>query len=144
MLKDDINILILKPEDETLLEKTIPEVFDHALSQRWSAEFLADDRHHLAVALVGEALVGMASALHYVHPDKAPQMWINEVGVAPDYRRRGIAKKLLQCLLAHAKDLGCTEAWLLTEEENGAARALYHSLKGQELEKPIYINFDLT
>ena len=28
-----------------------------------------------------EQIVGFASAVHYVHPDKPPELWINEMGV---------------------------------------------------------------
>jgi hypothetical protein len=34
------------------------------------------------MATAGDTVVGFASAVHYVHPDKAPELWINEVGVA--------------------------------------------------------------
>ena len=67
----------------------------------------------------------MASAVEYVHPDKPPQLWINEVGVAPTHQRRGIGRRLLAAILAHGRALGCTEAWLGTEEDNGSARGLY-------------------
>ena len=53
---------------------------------------VADPRHHLVVACAGSTVVGMATALHYVHPDKPPELWINEVGVAPPYRRRALAR----------------------------------------------------
>ena len=58
----------------------------------WTAEFLADSRHHLAVAVDEGRVVGMASAVHYVHPDKPPELWINEVGVAPTHRGLGIGR----------------------------------------------------
>jgi aminoglycoside 6'-N-acetyltransferase I len=69
----------------------------------------------------------MASAVDYVHPDKAPQLWINEIGVAPTHRRRGVGRRLLDALLAHGRTIGCTEAWLGTEVDNGPARALYEA-----------------
>jgi ribosomal protein S18 acetylase RimI-like enzyme len=72
----------------------------------------------------------MASALHYVHPDKAPQLWINEVGVAPSHQRRGVARRLMEAMLAHGRALGCTEAWLGTEEDNLPARRLYEATGG--------------
>ena len=73
----------------------------------------------------------MASAVDYVHPDKAPQLWINEVGVAPAHQRRGIGSLLLDALLALGRSLGCTEAWPGTEEDNLAARRLYESAGGE-------------
>jgi GNAT superfamily N-acetyltransferase len=120
------------PEDAALLRRVAPGVFDNDIDERWTAELLADARHHLAVALDDGTIVGMASALHYVHPDKPPQLWINEVGVAPAHRGRGIGRRLLDALLAHARTLQCTEAWVLTDDrDNEAAHALYASAGGK-------------
>ena len=87
----------------------------------------------------------MASAVHYVHPDKAPELWINEIGVAPSHQGKGIGKRLLNALLAKARDLGCAEAWALTEEENTVARRLYRSMGGnEEPQRPVYFTFKLV
>ncbi len=66
----------------------------------------------------------MASAVHYVHLDKVPELWINEVGVAPSHQRQGIGRRLLEALLQHGRALGCAETWVLTEEENAPTRQL--------------------
>lgn len=113
-----------------VLDQVAPGVFDGPVDQRWTAEFLADARHHLLVAVEDDAVVGMVSAVHYVHPDKAPQLWINELGVAPSHHRRGIGLALLSRMLVHGRSLGCTEAWVGTEVDNVAARSLYERAGG--------------
>jgi hypothetical protein len=50
------------------------EVFDNPIDADLTAEFLGDARHHLAVAIDDGLVVGFASAIHYVHPDKPPQL----------------------------------------------------------------------
>jgi Acetyltransferases len=127
----DIEIRLLRADDLAVLEKTANGVFDAPVQEQLAREFLADARHHLAVAIEDGVVVGMASAIDYVHPDKAAQLWINEVGVAPSHRRLGIGRLLLDTLLEHGRTLGCTEAWLGTEEDNVAARRLYESAGGQ-------------
>jgi ribosomal protein S18 acetylase RimI-like enzyme len=122
-----IEVRLLGAADADVLRRVAPDVFDHAIDPRWSRDFFADARHHLVVALDGDTVVGMITALDYVHPDKAPQLWINEVGVAPSHQRQGIARRLLDAMLAHGRTLGCTEAWLGTEEDNTPARRLYES-----------------
>lgn len=107
-------------------------VFDHRLIPARLDEFLEDDRHHIAVAIDDSTIVGMASAVHYVHPDKSPELWINEVGVAPTHRRRGLARRLIERLLEHGRGLGCEEAWVLTDRDNEGARSLYGSLAPHE------------
>src|SRR5690606_7845707 len=114
------------------------EVFDHAPDPACVAEFLADPRHHMAVAMDGDTVVGMASAVDYVHPDKPRELWINEVGVAPAYRRAGVARRLLSLLFARGRERGCREAWVGTEHDNVAARALYRSLDGQHASFVMY------
>jgi aminoglycoside 6'-N-acetyltransferase I len=89
---------------------------------------MCDPNHLLAVCIDDGVIVGMVSAVRYYHPDKLPQLWINEVGVAPTYRRRGIATSLVGLILAKAKELGCHGAWVLTDDKNEAAMSLYSSL----------------
>jgi nicotinamidase-related amidase/predicted GNAT family acetyltransferase len=81
------------------------------------------------VAIDGGVVVGFASGLHYHHPDKPrPQLWIDEVGVAAMHRGRGIGRRLVEQMFEHARDLGCDEAWVLTERDNAAANRLYASV----------------
>src|SRR5918992_1408669 len=127
-----VQIRMLDQSNARVLDHVALEVFDNAIDPHWTAEFLADPRHHMAVAVADGQVVGMASAVHYVHPDKAPELWINEVGVAPSYRSQGIGRRLLQALFARGKELGCTEAWVGTEPSNVAARRMYAEVGGQE------------
>lgn len=132
-----IIIRVLGSDDTAVLEQVAVDVFDNEVDPRWSAEFLADPRHHLAVALDDGQVVGMASAVHYVHPDKPPELWINEVAVAPSHRHRGIGRQLLDALFARGRTLGCQEAWVLTEQNNAAARGLYGAVGGVEAPEPV-------
>src|SRR5215210_7316788 len=108
-----IEMRLLGARDAQVLANIESDVFDGEVNARWTAEFLADERHHLVVALDNGCVVGIASAVHYVHPDKPPELWVNEVGVAESHRRQGIGRRLLESLFAHARTLGCTEAWVL-------------------------------
>lgn len=123
-------IRLLTAADASLLQRVAPDVFDGPVDPLWTSEFLADARHHLIVALDDGVVVGMVSGVHYVHPDKAPQLWINELGVASSHRRRGIGSRLLSAMLDHGRALGCTEAWVGTEVDNVAARGLYERAGG--------------
>jgi ribosomal protein S18 acetylase RimI-like enzyme len=123
---------ILGPDDQAVLRSIAPDVFDHALQPGLVAEFLSDDRHHMAVAVDEGVVVGFASGVHYVHPDKPAELWINEVGVAPSHQGRGIGKAVVRTLLQHGKRLGCGQAWVLTDRANLAAMRLYASAGGRE------------
>jgi len=125
-----LEIRLLGAGDSAILDRVVPGVFDGPVDARWTAEFFAESRHHLIVAVDEGNVVGMVSAVDYVHPDKAPQLWINELGVAPSHERRGIGSRLMEAMLAHGRSLGCTEAWVGTEDENAAARGLYEKVGG--------------
>jgi len=122
-----IEIRHLGPDDAEVLQSVNADVFDNPVDARWAAEFLADPRHHIIVAIDAGCVIGMITAVNYVHPDKAPQLWINEVGVAESHRLQGIGRRLLDAMLAHGRTLECTEAWVGTEGDNIPARALYES-----------------
>jgi ribosomal protein S18 acetylase RimI-like enzyme len=129
---------LLGPDDAPVLARVAHDVFDNSVDPLYAAEFLADPRHHLAVALDGELVVGFASAVHYLHPDKPPELWVNEVGVAATHRRQGIARGLLELLFSHGQTLGCREAWVLTEPDNEPARRLYQQAAGAEARVVMY------
>ena len=131
-----IEVRILTQVDAALLESVAPDVFDEPIDANWSAEFLADPRHHLAVAIEEGLIVGMASAVHYIHPDKPPDLWINEVGVAETHRRRGLARRLLEALFERGRGLGCSEAWVLADQSNTVAHRLYASAGGRASPEP--------
>jgi GNAT superfamily N-acetyltransferase len=125
-------IRVLEAGDEALLLNATQGVFDNPVVPGLAREFLADPRHHIVVAIVDGRVVGFASAVHYVHPDKPAELWINEVGLAPPFRRRGLGRQLLQRLFRVGTALGCSEAWVLTDRANPGAQALYASVGGTE------------
>ncbi|WP_241683064.1 N-acetyltransferase [Actinomadura sp. J1-007] len=52
---------------------------------------------------------------------------IYAMAVAPEARRRGLARRVLRALMAWGRERGCTRAYLVVVERNEAARALYES-----------------
>jgi ribosomal protein S18 acetylase RimI-like enzyme len=126
---------VLAAGEENVLHRVAPGVFDNPLDSQRVSEFLSDPRHHIAVAVDDDEVVGMATAVHYVHPDKQPELWINEIGIAPSHRGRGLGKRLLTTLFARGMKYGCRSAWVLTDSKNAAAKGLYASLDGVRSEE---------
>jgi ribosomal protein S18 acetylase RimI-like enzyme len=122
-----ITVRLLGPDEATILDNVAADVFDHAIDPRLCAEFFADPRHHLVVALDHDLVVGMASGVHYVHPDKPPQLFINEVAVAATHHSQGIGRRLVATLVAHGEAIGCDEAWVLTSPDNEPAKRMYRA-----------------
>jgi ribosomal protein S18 acetylase RimI-like enzyme len=131
-----LTIRVLRAGDEALLLGAAEGVFDDPVGPGLAREFLSDGRHHVAVAIDDGRVVAMATGVSYVHPDKDTEMWVNEVGTSPAHRGRGIGKAVVAALLDHARRIGCGEAWVLTDRENGAAMRLYASLGGEEAAVP--------
>jgi GNAT superfamily N-acetyltransferase len=127
-----VQVRVLGRDDEHVLMHVAPDVFDNPIDPRLASEFLHDPRHHIAVSISDGTVVGFASAVHYVHPDKPPQLWINEVAVAPSHRRRGLGAAMLRLLFDVGRAHRCTVAWVLTDRMNPAAMALYSSVGGRE------------
>jgi aminoglycoside 6'-N-acetyltransferase I len=136
---------LLRPTDLHILKDIAANVFDDPIVKSSAQEFLTDPRHRLVVALDGDLVVGFVSAVIYLHPDKPnPEMWINEIGVAPTHQRQGIGKGLMQAILEEAKRSGCREAWVLTERDNIPAMGMYRSAGGEEsLPDPTMFTFQL-
>jgi ribosomal protein S18 acetylase RimI-like enzyme len=127
-----VEIKVLRDGDEAVLARVADEVFDEPVDPAFTREFLADPRHHIAVAVDDGVVVGFASGVHYLHPDKPPELWINEVGVAPSHHRRGIGRAVVDALLEVGRAHRCRSAWVLTDRTNIAALALYSSAGGVE------------
>jgi ribosomal protein S18 acetylase RimI-like enzyme len=136
-------IRLLGPMDAGAVTRAAPDVFDHTPEPVRVEEFLNDPRHHLVAALDGERIVGFVSAVHYVHPDKPAELFVNEVAVAPSHRGHRVGRALMMGMLDHARALGCRCAWVLTDAANVRALRLYRSAGGIEEPLPsILFEFD--
>ncbi|MFC4455032.1 GNAT family N-acetyltransferase [Deinococcus sonorensis] len=134
-----LTVRVLTSSEAQVLSNVAPEVFDGPVNPAYTAEFFADPRHHLAVALDGDLVVGMAGGVHYLYPDKPPELFINEVAVSPAYQGQRLGRGMMDALLAHARTLGCVAAWVLTEADNTVARHLYASAGGLEAGCQIFV-----
>ena len=124
-------INVLTSDDEAVLQNVAPGVLDRGIDWRLTREFLADPRHHLVVAIHMGVVVGFASGVHYIHPDKPAQMFISEVGVSPNHQGQGIGRAVVKRIVQLAQELGCTEAWVLTDPNNDAAMRMYQRAGGR-------------
>jgi len=140
----DAELRILGRGDADLLSSAAPGVFDHALDPKLVPEFLADARHHLVVAVLDGCVIGFVSAVHYVHPDKPAELWLNELGVSPAHQNHGVGRQLVEAALNLGRELRCVNAWVLTDRANGAAMRVYRAAGGVEASTPpVMFEFDL-
>ena len=68
----------------------------------------------------GDGVLGFLVARHL-----APEWELENIVVAPTVRRKGLGKRLLDALLAAARETNSTTVFLEVRESNAAARSLY-------------------
>ncbi|RUW59748.1 GNAT family N-acetyltransferase [Mesorhizobium sp. M7A.F.Ca.US.008.03.1.1] len=124
-----MEIVRLYPGDDALVMRVADDVFDEPVRPDRLAAYLRESGHFMIVALADGVVVGQCAAVIHRHPDKVSELYIDEVGVSPAFQRHGIARKMLDAMFAIGRENGCEEAWVGTEPDNGAARALYESRK---------------
>ncbi|MGO7207961.1 GNAT family N-acetyltransferase, partial [Rhizobium ruizarguesonis] len=108
-----------------LLENIAEEVFDRELNAQRLATYLKSSGHLMIIAVCEKQVIGQIAAYVHSHPDRASDVYIDNLGVAPPFQRRGVARRLLDEVLAWGKTLDCDQAWIVTDTGNNAARALY-------------------
>lgn len=108
-----------------------PEVFDEDLKPEFLLPYLQDPNHWLLLAWQDGRVIGKCSAVVHLRPDKPCELYIDEIDVTPDFRRRGVAKAMMDRMLDRAEELGIPECWVGTEDDNVPARALYESLAAE-------------
>jgi aminoglycoside 6'-N-acetyltransferase I len=123
-----IEIREVASSDAALFGRVAEGVFDEPVRPDRLAAYLAEPGHRMVVALIGGEVVGQVAAVVHRHPDKVTELYIDEVGVAPALQRQGIARRMLDAMLAIGRSLGCEEAWVGTEPDNVPARSLYERL----------------
>ncbi|WP_342076442.1 GNAT family N-acetyltransferase [Yoonia sp. SS1-5] len=140
-MRNTITLRTLGPDDFDRLMAVPEGLFDGPMRADQARAFLQDPLHECVLAFDGELAVGMATGTVLLHPDKAPSMFVNEVGVRDAYRRQGIGRQVTAHLFAVARARGCQGIWLGTEQDNAPALALYRSMDGDEV-AGVYFGWD--
>ncbi len=87
-----------------------------------------------AVTAERSVLQGMCSGrLEYKPYGGERWLYIDEVDVCTDRRRKGVGSAMMRWLLAFAREAGCQDVWLATEQDNDAANGLYRALKPDDI-----------
>jgi ribosomal protein S18 acetylase RimI-like enzyme len=122
-----IEIFEVTNDNIELMDHVADDLFDNPLIPAKLTAFLAERTHWMVVALLEGQVIGKCTAMVHKRPDKDDELYIDEIDVIENLRRKGIAKKMLAKVLEMANERGCEECWLGTEQDNIAARRLYES-----------------
>ena len=138
-----ITLKRLQPDDASAFTTISPGVFDEPPRPDLIANYLRQPGHLMIVACDGDMIVGQCAAVLHHHPDKPIELYIDEVGTADAYLRRGIATRMVEAMLDWGRELGCRDAWLGTALDNVEANGLYSKLGGKA-EHMHYYEFKLS
>jgi ribosomal protein S18 acetylase RimI-like enzyme len=128
--QNNVTVRLAGPGDEPEVAR-FQAAFDGPLLPDETARLLSDDRHLLLLGYIDSRPAGFVSGVEVFHPDKHPELFLNEIAVMEETRRRGLARALIEELKRLAERRGCVTIWVLTDEENEAAMSLYLSTGGR-------------
>ncbi|WP_314061949.1 GNAT family N-acetyltransferase [uncultured Vagococcus sp.] len=111
------------------------DLSEEALVNRLS-ELQLSPVHSLIAKLEGQQAGIMLYGHHLINGEETA--WIGGMGVHPDYRRNGVAKRLIQEAIRTSKDLGVSRLLLEVIKGNDRAEALYRQLGFQEVNQVSY------
>lgn len=121
-------ILKATPQNAHYFNNVTEDVFDENIKPAHLTTYLKSPNHIMYIAIHSEKIIGQVRAIIHQHPDRDDELYVDNLGVAPTYKRKGIATQLMHALYAESKTLGCTELWVATEVDNVEAKGFYKSL----------------
>lgn len=81
------------------------------------------------------APAGWVYGQELVHPDGERTMLLYALDVDEGFRRQGRGRALVEAFVTDARERGCTEVWVLTDDANPAALATYAAAGGRREEQ---------
>jgi ribosomal protein S18 acetylase RimI-like enzyme len=128
MKTPSIQIQMITEDNVYFLDNVLDDVFDYPIQTDYLTPFITSPIHHLVVAMNdSQTIVGFVSYVDLYHPDKATQVFVNELSVHEDYQRLGIGSTLMNHVFEYAKD-HAYYVWVATEMDNVGADTFYQQL----------------
>lgn len=96
------------------------------------ADYIASDRNILVAAFDEDRVAGIAIGYVLLHPSGNKTLYIDELDTHPDYRRQGVATKIMEKFFAVGRLQDCSEVWLSSSKTNHIAHTFYAKLEPTE------------
>lgn len=115
----------MTPKTASLLNNVAEDVFDFEIDPTRLEKYLLAAGQFMFVAVAKSLVVGQLRGAIILHPDKRPDLYIENLGVSPAWKRQGIATRLLETTLAFGREQECEFAYVTTELDNEEGVAFY-------------------
>jgi aminoglycoside 3-N-acetyltransferase I len=131
-LVDDMQTTVRKlgPEDAPAAQALVRAFHESAVSRVYLSGLLSNPTNLLLVAEAGGEAVGFVWA-HWLGrlTEERERLFLYEIEVAPEHRRRGVGTQLMHAVLLEARSRGSV-VFLLTNRSNAEAVSFYKQLGG--------------
>lgn len=134
----NLKVIEITADNISAMDNHDPDLFDEPVKPNLLKAFLAESSHWLVVAVLDGQVIGKATAMVHKRPDKEDELYLDEIDVIPEFRQRGVGKRILVKMLELANERDCEECWLGTEKDNIPARKLYESNGAESEECVLY------
>jgi ribosomal protein S18 acetylase RimI-like enzyme len=106
--------------------------------------FLENEFCYLFIAIFDEEVVGSLNGYALLQPERQQlQFLLYEIDVKETWQGQGIGTRLVNAFVAAACKVDAFEVWVLTNQSNAAAMALYRKC-GFERDNPDDVMFSIT
>lgn len=119
------------------------QLFDGPARPEAVRRFLADPDHHIFIAYVDNQPAGFVTGVELTHPDKGTEMFLYELAVAEPHRKSGVGTALVIALSDLARERGCYDMWVLTDDDNEAALRTYRKSGATESSTHVMLTWPL-
>lgn len=143
MKEHEVSIQKITETNRWLLQNVAHDVFDYEIDEARLTQYLKQTNHVMYVAIVDGVVVGQARGLLQFHSDMNLELYVDNLGVASERRRKGIATRLISALKALADEKFCRSVFVMTESDNNLAKDFYNSF-GREEQKAALFELDLN
>ncbi len=131
----DISVKRLSQGDESTLVEIVHHCKMRSISFEYAGRLLANPLNFFVVAEHKQDPVGFVWGYLLERIDRDQhQLFIYEVEVFPDARRKGVGASLMNFVAEYTKEHHLLEAFVLTDLDNSPARGLYQSTGGTQAE----------
>jgi len=127
-----VHIKRLRDGDEELLRTLLVAFKPGGQSDYHLQQLLGRNDVHLLVAITNDAPIGFLFGYELPRLSTADKMmFIYELEVAPEHRRKGVGKLLIEAVLNYCHLQGFSKAFVISDESNEAGMKLYQAVGGR-------------